>query len=87
MSGAVQKYDGYPCCLTAKEFLVSGLMWVLAGQSGFLPLLKNMHVRLNDESKLTLGVKASVDGCLTHLSLCDAVIKWQPVGSRGRKLP
>ena len=32
-------------------------MWVLSGYSGFLPLPKNMHVRLIDDYTLFLGVR------------------------------
>ena len=32
-------------------------VWVLSGYSGFLPLSKNMHVRLIGVSKLSLGVR------------------------------
>jgi len=34
--------------------------WVLSEYSGFLPLSKNMHVRLIGDSKLSLGVSVSV---------------------------
>ena len=52
--------------------------WVLSGYSGFLPPSKNMHVRLIDDSKLSLGVSVSVHGCLSHLSLCGPVMDWRP---------
>ena len=45
--------------------------WVLSRYSNFFPLSKNMHVRLIDVSKLTLGVSVSVHGCL---SPCGPVI-------------
>ena len=38
--------------------------WVLCGYSDFLPLSKDMHVRLTGDSKFTLGVSARVHGCL-----------------------
>ena len=37
-----------------------GSLWVLSGFSGFLPLSKNMHVRLIGDSKLSLGVGVSM---------------------------
>jgi len=43
---------------------------VLSRYSGFLPPPKRMHVMLIDDSKLSLGVTVSVDGCLFRLSLC-----------------
>jgi len=52
--------------------------WVLSRYSGFLPLAKNMHVRLIGDSKLTLGVSVSVDGWLSRC-LCGAVMDWLPV--------
>ena len=54
-------------------------VWVLSGYSGFLPPSKNMHVRLIDDSKLSLGVSVSVCGCLSCLSLCGPVMDWRPV--------
>ena len=56
--------------------------WVLSGYSGFLPLSKNMHVRLNGDSKLSLGVSVSV--CL---SLCGPVMDWRPVQGVPRLSP
>ena len=35
-------------------------VWLLSGYSVFLPLSKNMYIRLNGDSKLTLGVCVSV---------------------------
>jgi len=43
--------------------------WVRSAYSGFLPPLKNMHVKLIDNSKLTLGVSVRVDGCLSRVVL------------------
>ena len=37
-------------------YLLPVYAWVLSGYSGFLPLSKNMHVRLIGDSKLSLGV-------------------------------
>ena len=45
----------------------------------FFPLTKNMHVMLTGDSKLSLGVSVSVDGCLTCLCLCGPVMDWRPV--------
>ena len=47
-------------------------MWVLSGHSSFLPLPKNMHVRLIGDYKLTLR-------CLSQLSLRGSVMDWRPV--------
>ena len=52
------------------------------GSSGFLPLSKNMYVRLIGDSKLSLGVGVSVHGCVSRvsrLSLCGPVMDWRPV--------
>ena len=38
-----------------------------------------MHVKLIGVSKLTLAVTVSLDGCLSHLSVCGLVIDWPPV--------
>ena len=46
--------------------------WVLSGYTD-LPPSKNMHARLIDESKLSLGVSVSVHGCV---SLCLCVALW-----------
>ena len=61
--------------------------WVLSGYSVFLPLSKNMHVRLIGDSKLSLGVKVSVCGCLSRLSLCGPVMDWRPVQGVSRLSP
>ena len=53
-------------------------VWVLSGYSGFLPLSKNMHVRLIDVSKI-VPRSEHVCGCLSHLSLCGPVMDWRPV--------
>ena len=53
--------------------------WVLSGYFGFLPPSKNMHVRLIDDSKLSLGVSVSMHGCLSRLSLCGPVMDWRSV--------
>ena len=71
-----------PFCV---EFVCSprvcvGSLRVLSGYSGFLPpSKKNMHVRLIDDSKLSLGVSVSVNGCLSRLSLCGPVMDWRSV--------
>ena len=50
---------------------------VLSGYSGFLPLSKNMHVRLIGVSKIVLRRECErVCGCL---SLCGPVMDWRPV--------
>ena len=61
--------------------------WVLSGYSGFLPPSKNMHVRLIDDSKLSLGVSVRVCGCLSRLSLCGPVMDWRPVQGVPRLSP
>ena len=38
-----------------------------------------MHVRLTGDSKLSVGVSVSVNGCLSRLSLCGPVMDWRPV--------
>ena len=54
--------------------------WGLSGYSGFLPLSKNMHVRLIGVSKIVLRSEwERVCGCLSHLSLCGPVMDWRPV--------
>ena len=54
--------------------------WVLSRYSGFLPLSKNMHVRLIGVSKIALRSECErVCGCLSRLSLCGPVMDWQPV--------
>ena len=60
-------------------------LWVLSGYYGFLTLTKNIHVRLIGDSKLTLGVSVSMDGCLSLLSLCGPVMDWRLV--QGCTLP
>ena len=47
----------------------------LCRYSGFLPPSKNMHVRLIGDSKLSLGVSISVDGCVSRLPLCGPVME------------
>jgi len=47
---------------------------VLFGYSGFLPLSKNMHVRLIGDSKLSLGVSVSV--CVFACPVCLCVALW-----------
>ena len=54
--------------------VLSVYAWVLSGFSGFLPLSKHMHVRLIGNSKLSLGVSVSVNGCLSRFSLCGPVM-------------
>ena len=61
--------------------------WVLSGFSGFLPPSKNMHVRLIDDSKLSLGVSVIVCGCLCRLSLCGPVMDWRSVQGVPRLSP
>ena len=61
--------------------------WVLSGYSSFLPPSKNMHVRLIDDSKLSLGVSVSVNGCLSRLSLRGPVMDWRPVQGVPRLSP
>ena len=54
--------------------------WVLSGYSGFLPLSKNMHVRLIGDSKIVLRSECEpVCGCVSRLSLCGPVMDWRPV--------
>ena len=53
--------------------------WVLSGYSGLPPPPKNMHVRFVGDSKSSLGVSVSVDGCVSHLALCGPVMDWRPV--------
>ena len=76
----LQIWDGEPCRLTPRKFpgqisTVVSLCGVrmfslcMCGFSGFLPLSKNMLVRLIGESKWTVG---SVHGCLS-LSLA---LRW-----------
>ena len=48
--------------------------WVLSGYSGFLPQSKNMHVRLIDYSKLTIGVSEC-----EHAWLFFSVMDWRTV--------
>ena len=53
--------------------LVKYVHWhVLPGYSGFLPLSKNMHVRLIGDSKLSLVVSVGVVVCL----VCLCVVLW-----------
>ena len=48
--------------------------------SGFLPLSKNMHVRLIGVSKIVLrSVCERVCGCLSLLALCGPVMDWRHV--------
>ena len=51
--------------------------WVLSRDCGFLPLSKNMHVRLIGDSKLSVGVSVSVYGCVLFVSVwpCDGLAK------------
>ena len=56
--------------------------WVLSGFSGFLPQSKNMHVRSIGDSKLSLGVNVSVNGCV---SLCGPAMNWRLI--QGVTLP
>merc|ERR1712035_59525 len=53
--------------------------WVLSGYSGFLPQSKDMQVgdRLIGDSKLTVGVNVSMNGCLS-LRVSPATV-WRPV--------
>ena len=49
--------------------------WVLSGYSGFLPLSKNMHVRLIGVCKIVLKSECEhVCGFLSRLSLCGPVM-------------
>jgi len=48
-------------------------VWVL---SGLLPPPKNMYVKLSGDSKLSLGVSVSVDGCVSRL--CGPAMDWRP---------
>ena len=51
--------------------------WILSRYSGFLPLPKNMHVRLIGDSKLIIRLSASVSGCcLVCLYAC--MMDWRP---------
>ena len=59
--------------------VLSVYAWVLSGYSCFPPPSNNMHVKLISDSKLTLGVSVSVDGCLSRLSLCGPVMDRRPV--------
>ena len=54
-------------------------MWILSRYFCFLPLPKNIHVRLIGDSKLSPGVSVSLCGCVSRLSLCGLVMDWQPV--------
>ena len=45
--------------------------WILSRYSGFLPLSKNMHVRLI--------MSVSLHDCVFRLSLCGPVMDWRPV--------
>jgi len=59
--------------------------WVLSGYSGFLPLSKNMHVRLIGDSKIVPRSECErVCGCL---SLCGPVMDWRPVQGVPRLSP
>ena len=49
------------------------------GYSGFFTLPKNMHVRFIYDSKLSLGVSVSMDGCLSRSSVCGPAMDWRPV--------
>ena len=60
--------------------------WVLSGYSSFLPLSKNMHVRLTGVSKIVLRSEC-VCGCLSRLSLCGPVMDWRPVQGVPRLSP
>ena len=46
-----------------------------------------MHVRLIDDSKLSLGVNVCMHGCLSRLSLCGPMMDWRPVQGVPRLLP
>ena len=62
--------------------------WVLSGYSGFLPLSKNMDVRLIGDSKIVLRSDCEhVCGCLSRLSLCGPVMDWRPVQGVPRLSP
>jgi len=63
--------------------------WVLSGYFlGFLPLSKNMHVRLVGVSKIVLRSECEhVCGCLSRLSLCSPVTDWWPVQGVPRLSP
>lgn len=39
-------------------------VWVLSRYAGFLPQLKQMHIRLTGNSKLSVGVNVSADACV-----------------------
>ena len=70
-----------PFCV---EFACSPCVCVgsLSGFSGFLPQSKNMHVRSIGDSKLSLGVNVSVNGCV---SLCGPAMNWRLI--QGVTLP
>ena len=58
------------------------MIWI-SGYSGFLPLSKNMHVRL-----IVLRSECErVCGCLSRLSLCGPVMDWWPVQGVPRLSP
>ena len=70
------------------EFACSPSVWVLSGYSGFLPLSKNMNVRLIGVSKIVPWSECErVCGCLSHSSLCDPVMDWWPVQGVPRLSP
>lgn len=61
-------------CLNLQVLPVLAL--VFFGYSGFLPHAKNMHVKLSEGSNLSIGVKGSVNSCL---SICGSWLGWEPV--------
>ena len=54
------------------------LAWVFSRYSGLLSQSKDMHVKLIGGSKLPVGMRASVHGCLPTR---DPVMDWRPVQS------
>ena len=63
-------------------------VWLLSGFSGFLPLSKNMHVRLIGDSKIVHRNECErVCGRLSRLSLCGPVMDWRPVQGVPRLSP
>lgn len=46
-------------------------VWVLSGNSGFIPLLKDMLVKFISDSKLVAGVNVTMNGCLSLCQPCN----------------
>lgn len=53
-------------------------VWVFLWVHFFPPQIKNLYVRFIDYAKLSPGVSESVNGYLSRLSPCVAVIDWKP---------